>query len=257
MSIDMGYERQADGSTVHGKCKVLLSFGARNGGAMMAQWLYYRLMDGKTYTKPNHVYLDTFGLMDAPGTSLTFSIMSGDKNSRFSADALEMKPGGVGEKNWIARLKYIRELQGNKAALGGATAGGLAPLNEQWAQYYHQAMSTCHTMIFIVTKEWLDSQFCKGELLNFLAHLKTRTTGVGGKPLTGILVTFPGDGPQHAARFMNIVLENSADCLTRFRLLQGDRTYPGGSGHAALTGNYKTFWTLDQRTLSRLCAMIP
>ncbi len=53
-----------------GVAQVVLSFGARNGGAIFAQWLRERIMQRKGYTRRDHVYIDTIALQSVPGTRL-------------------------------------------------------------------------------------------------------------------------------------------------------------------------------------------
>lgn len=55
----------------HGPTHVVLSFGARDGGATFAQWLRLEIMRAKGWSQPNNVYLDTIGLAAVPGTSLS------------------------------------------------------------------------------------------------------------------------------------------------------------------------------------------
>src|SRR5687767_4768045 len=93
----------------YGETRVIVSFGAADGGALFAQWLRVELMRLKRYREPNSVYLDTIALSQVPGTEL--------------------------------RMREIRP-----------TAGGLASMNEGWADYYKYAVATAHTMIFVATK---------------------------------------------------------------------------------------------------------
>lgn len=51
-----------------GVAQVILSFGARDGGAMLAQWLRERIMERMGYKRRDNVYIDTIGLRDVPGT---------------------------------------------------------------------------------------------------------------------------------------------------------------------------------------------
>lgn len=55
----------------HGPTHVVLSFGARDGGATFAQWLRLEIMRAKGWNQPNNVSLDTMGLAAVPGTSLS------------------------------------------------------------------------------------------------------------------------------------------------------------------------------------------
>jgi hypothetical protein len=54
-----------------GRTHVALSFGARGGGALFAQWLRLKIMKKRGYKGVNNVYLDTIGLQTATGTKIT------------------------------------------------------------------------------------------------------------------------------------------------------------------------------------------
>lgn len=55
---------------IHGDTRVVLSFGARNGGAYFASWLRWMIMTRKNWKQANHVYLDTECLKFAGDTKI-------------------------------------------------------------------------------------------------------------------------------------------------------------------------------------------
>ena len=45
----------------------------------------------------------------------------------------------------------------------------VAQLNPNWAEYYRAAMDEAPAMVFILSEAWCTSQWCKEELLWYLA----------------------------------------------------------------------------------------
>ena len=66
--VDLAAHRAAAIAAQHGRAHVVLSFGARGGGAYFARWLRWQIMQAKGLTRPNHVYLDTVALAEVPET---------------------------------------------------------------------------------------------------------------------------------------------------------------------------------------------
>jgi hypothetical protein len=66
----IGLDRARSIAQRYGETRVVLSFGAADGGALFAQWLRVELMKLKGYREPNNVYLDTVALSQVPGTEL-------------------------------------------------------------------------------------------------------------------------------------------------------------------------------------------
>lgn len=178
-----------------GRTHVVLSFGARNGGALFAQWLRSELMRHFCFKQTNNVYLDTFSL---------------------------------------------REFYGTKAVILGDKAGGLASMNDAWADYYKNAVRQAHTMIFVATAEWFRSAFCGRELNEYSAE-NARRRQDGRPTLRGIALRFPGPGTSSAA------FGNMLEITAEQRYAVADPAERG-----KLQGNYRDFWTVDQRVMHRL-----
>jgi len=62
-------DRAEKSSVLHGRTHVVLSFGARNGGAYFGKWLRYMIMKREGWTRKNSVYLDTECLKGVPDTT--------------------------------------------------------------------------------------------------------------------------------------------------------------------------------------------
>lgn len=57
-------------SLAHGPTRVVLSFGAFNGGAYFARWLRWQIMQRRGWSRINSVYLDTEALKLVPDTKI-------------------------------------------------------------------------------------------------------------------------------------------------------------------------------------------
>jgi hypothetical protein len=148
-NVDLGAQRAAAIAAQHGEARVVLSFGARGGGAYFARWLRWQIMQAKGLSKPNHVYLDTVALAEVPATS--FAVV----------DA---------RKPWLT---------------------GIASFNGGWRAYYRNAIMQAKVMIFVGTREWCSSPWCKGEYDYFRLEAARRLQE-GLTPLRGIALKMPG-----------------------------------------------------------------
>ncbi len=119
------------------------------------------------------------------------------------------------------------------------TAGGLASLNESWEEYYKHAMSTAHTMIFVVTAAWFSSDYCRHELDYFIVENQVRSQE--GQPrLSGVALTFPDS--ETSCDFVEMTV-----IPTTKRYVVADE-----KKRLTLTGNYRDFWIVDEATLQKV-----
>lgn len=183
-----------------GVAHVVLSFGARNGGAMLAQWLRERLMERRGYQRRDNVYIDTIALQGMPGTTL------------------EMKN------------------------FGRETAGGVAPINKMWRSEYLHAMHTAHTMIFLFTREWWQSPNCMGEL-HYWHRENLERVRAGRPPLRTLGVVFP---------------DATSPVPGGMTPIRAERKFAVADPHrrAALGGNYREFYTMDDASLVQLMGLV-
>ena len=70
VKVDIGGARAAQVAAQFGEARVVLSFGAREGGANFARWLRWQIIQQRGYGKPNNVYLDTVALAEVPETKI-------------------------------------------------------------------------------------------------------------------------------------------------------------------------------------------
>jgi hypothetical protein len=68
-AFDIGASRAAGIARQYGEARVVLSFGAADGGAYFGKWLRHQIMQRFGYTEINNVYLDTVSLAEVPDTS--------------------------------------------------------------------------------------------------------------------------------------------------------------------------------------------
>ena len=68
-AFDLGSARAAAIARQFGEAKVVLSFGAANGGAYFGKWLRHQIMQRFGYSEVNNVYLDTVSLAEVPETT--------------------------------------------------------------------------------------------------------------------------------------------------------------------------------------------
>ena len=68
-AVDIGSARAAEIASRYGLARVVLSFGAADGGAYFGKWLRHQIMQRFGYTEVNNVYLDTVSLAEVPDTS--------------------------------------------------------------------------------------------------------------------------------------------------------------------------------------------
>jgi hypothetical protein len=106
---------------VSGFPEIVISFGARGGGAEFALWLREQIQKKTGLMRPTQVYIDTIGML----------------NEQFDETAL---------------------------TLGGTeTAGIFKARNAHWAGYFTYALQSAHTVIFVVTREWMASKNARDE----------------------------------------------------------------------------------------------
>lgn len=201
----------------YGKPKIVLSFGARDGGALFAQWLREELRRRKGYAAAqNAVYLDTIALQNNVGTKLTMrTIVETPMRTSRLWNSHSMVP----------------------------TAGGLASMNQAWRWYYKYAVKNAHTMIFMVTKAWSESSYCRDELDIFKEENERR--GKKGRDLLkGICLKFE-DGLALAAPNMQVIEARKVYVVSDQNVRNG------------LTGNYRDLWILNDEAMTKLMASIP
>ena len=188
-NVDLGAQRAAQIAAQHGEAHVVLSFGARGGGAYFARWLRWQVMQAKGLSKPNNVYLDTVALAEVPATN--FAVV----------DA---------RKPWLT---------------------GIASFNGGWRAYYRNAIMQAQVMIFVGTREWSASPWCRGEY-DYYSHEVERRARAQAKPLRGIALMMPG-------------------CTETFAgmpslMARQERVDP----------RYEDYWHIDGQSLLRLLQMI-
>lgn len=154
----MGYleELEAQRNLVKqwGETKVVLSFGARNGGIEFAHFMRARIMEKFGYKEPNDVYLDCVALR------------------QFAPPSADVDP-----------MQYSTVLEARDN-------GGVAAMNGAWDIFYEYAMGMARVMIFVTTDEWADSYWCQKELAEFGVE-NGRRRNEKREPLRGIALTFP------------------------------------------------------------------
>lgn len=116
------------------------------------------------------------------------------------------------------------------------TAGGLASMNEGWADYYLAAMAQASAMVFVATPQWFRSPFC-GRELNYFIQENQRRKMFGNAPLKGIALTFnePGAGQGFAGM--------TAIPAERAYVVADDGT------RSKLGGNYREFWIVGDNVV--------
>lgn len=111
------------------KSKVLISFGAMDGGFELA-WALKKQIDDMM--GENYVYIDAISLENDPNTTY----------------------------NWNENLAIYKMA------------------NPNWETYFKLTMENCETMVLMITKPWLNSQWCKQELGWLIDELKIRRINV-------------------------------------------------------------------------------
>ncbi|MFN6475533.1 hypothetical protein [Nostoc sp. DedQUE07] len=123
------------------------------------------------------------------------------------------------------------------------TAGGLASLNEGWNKYYKYAVSVAHSMIFVATKAWFASPYCKYEMSYFIAENQARSK-TGHSQLSGIALTFPES--EITSEFAGMAL---IPAIKRYVVVDDKK-------RLKLTGHYYDFWIVDEKTLQKVVSSI-
>ena len=161
---------KTDASGPRERTKIILSFGAQDGGATFAQWLRLKLCERlQLDTGQPEVYLDTIDLRSKGGTTLALTL-----------------PGTKEKKHT------------------GGHSGGVAALNPDWNKHYTTAMSEADVMVFVLTREWQKSPNCEQEYAQFCNERQRRETAIrehkrrpeeGPPPrrLIGLSLVFPGE----------------------------------------------------------------
>ena len=151
----------------YGRCRVVTSFGAADGGSIFVIWLRDKIMSAKGWHEPNAVYVDFFALEHVPGTK--------------------------------ADTEYLRALDGTQRKSGRPTSR-----NEGWAEYYRYAMGMADCMIFLFTAAWFKSAWCGRELNYFIKENEQRAHD-GVPPLKGIGLSFTEEGAPPSAPGLTMI----------------------------------------------------
>lgn len=145
--------------------KVILSFGGADHGAPFVHWLRDAIMKDRGYYGEDEVYVDAVAL-------------------RKFCPSLDERGNELPNTSGGAQTAI--------KAVNGGTYTGLAAKNEDWNKYYKKAMSEAHTMIFVATEAWNNSEWCQLELAQYMQENMNRKNKRRTE-IKGIALTFPVD----------------------------------------------------------------
>src|SRR5581483_6751518 len=180
-----------------GDTQIVFSFGARGGGMYFVQWLRWELgqrLGIDLNATPNAIFMDTVAMkqfLPGPDEQMTLDHISRIKDTSLKGKLMNLFMSEKGSPSPTTKLTVRPG--------GAANMQGLAPLNDFWEELYINAIRQAHTMIFVATKEWYDSQWCSGELHHFNNENKIRQHK--NKPLLrGLCIRFeqPDFNPQQS-----------------------------------------------------------
>jgi RHS repeat-associated protein len=147
------------------KTKILFSFAMKKGGHPFSQWLRNKLMKDLNYFSTRSVYLDTVASRDHP------------------TEHFDVMPDPKTHKDGIT---YVAPDTRNVASEGFVTIGAM---NKGWNEAFTKAMSEADTMLFILTPEYKESQWCMLEWKQFQDE-NAKRKAEGRPPLSGLVVGF-------------------------------------------------------------------
>jgi hypothetical protein len=187
-----------------------MSFAMKSGGHLFSQWLRNKLMTSLDYYSPNSVYLDTVASRERETEhGLT---MPGDKRD------------GV---------TYVAPDRRHAATEGFTTIGAM---NSEWNEAYTTAMSQASVMLFVLTPDYLASEWCMQEWRQYQEE-NARRAAAGRPPLHGLVVGFDSDESTKA------FAAGKAETMTvpRVETTGGHQTAlgPGGRGSAISEASYQ------------------
>jgi hypothetical protein len=162
--------------------KILLSFAMKSGGHLFSQWLRNALMGKLDYFSPNSIYVDTVA----------------------SREHLSIHKLVMPQRFRLPGVTYIAPDRRYEKEEGYAIIGGL---NSRWNSAYTKAMSQAKVMLFLLTPDYQNSQWCMMEWQQFQDENERRKKK-GKEPLHGLVVGFESD--EETRKFA----DGKADALT-------------------------------------------
>ncbi len=228
-----------------GKTKVLMSFGGRDSFQFVC-WLRLALYQAMHHTKTNHIYLDTYGLMDVPGSQLVLNITTANGAFERGAVTLDLANG----QQTVA--------PGADKRLQGARGGSIGTMNSaRWNERYMQAMREARLMLFVVTPAWLASDYCKLEFTQFTNEWKVRRGTGAAKGLDALALTF-ADDPVSPGRYAEFLKSSGLTGWSDIQVLRLSRQWAvQGPARASLSPNMRDLYTLTDESFRQLVAWMP
>lgn len=228
-----------------GHCKLLMSFGAKDVFHFVC-WLRLALYAHYDFSKTNHIYLDTYGLLDTAGTTLSLTMTNADGVVERGALSFEPKHGII----QAPRSQVWQTID----RLASAQGGSIGTMNPAWNTIYEQRMSEARAMMFIVTPAWLESPYCALEFWQFAQQHAQR-----GVP--GIVVTFRDDNASRAM-FESIVLRavsgSRLPIADKLVFCSVERQWAvQGSRRLGLSANMRDLFTLTMNGFAELIMRMP
>ena len=150
--------------------RILMSFAMIDGGAMFAQWLRNRLMKHYGLYSTDSVYVD---FVSARSGACVYGVQD---------DALVPRHHGN-----IVLDERKEMLSASKARLIGAKHG-------DWESLFEAAMSQAGVVLFVLTKGFMNSKWCRQELDGFKVLMDKRPR------LRGVVLDLDGIGFDAGAR---------------------------------------------------------
>ncbi|HYF09652.1 MAG TPA: hypothetical protein VD970_18695 [Acetobacteraceae bacterium] len=224
-----------------GKTKLVISFGGKDAFHFVS-WLRLAIAYHYAFTKQNHVYLDTYGLLDVPGSVLSLTVSHGNPDQRIpvAKHFLGTGPGFLPARNASKNLANAR-------------GGSIGTMNDAWDARYAQAINEARVMLFVVTPAWLESQFCRGEYHQFYSTRKIRAHAKG-KPLQGYALTFDS----HCTKaFTGMLAQDGLAGEVRIIQLWRHWAVADEKTRGTLAPMMQRFFTLDNVGFERLLAYMP
>lgn len=145
--------------------RIILSFAMKNGGHLFSQWLRNKLMLSLNYFSTNSIYLDTVALREHE-----------TEHNLIQVDSADQQPG----KTYVAPDRRF-EKQESYTIIGA--------MNKGWNESFLKAVSETLVMIFLLTRDYTNSQWCMQELNQFHEENKKRVK-TKRAPIFGLAIRF-------------------------------------------------------------------
>lgn len=226
-----------DAITIGSHVKSLFSFGGRQGGFELTMALRHEAYQEKGYGKGAWHHLDS-----DPDTEEKRRFQAAiylDAQSASVHKATKFTPVSVNVNEISKKLEKITKGKEPRYV----TLDINAMSNPMWDVIYKKGVFSADSMVFLITREWLKSEYCHQEFGWFLEAREA------GHPIKGLFVLFPNTQEWFEAKFSGPAHLRDEENIS-FKQVGGNEQKLMRIGSARLNGVKMKFWPNYQYALT-------